>query len=80
SKPLLYGVSAESAYTNLINAYNQASLNGVLFAPIKQNSLSTYTTQKALDGLFIKVAEEEKKIRQDPKHRINDILKRVFGS
>lgn len=79
-KPLLYGVSAESAYTNLINGYNKASLNGVLFAPIKQNSLSTYTTQRALEGLFVKVADEERKIRQDPKHRINDILKRVFGS
>jgi hypothetical protein len=41
--------------------------------------LATYTTQKALDGLFVKVAIEETKIRQDVSHRINDILKRVFG-
>ncbi|MBC7383283.1 MAG: DUF4197 domain-containing protein [Bacteroidia bacterium] len=80
SKPLVLGVSAETAYTQLIDGYNKASLNGVLFEPIKQNSLSAYTTQKALDGLFIKVADEERKIRQDPMHRISEILRRVFGS
>ncbi|MBP6610708.1 MAG: DUF4197 family protein, partial [Paludibacter sp.] len=36
-------------------------------------------TQKALDALFVKVAEEEKAIRTDPVARINEILKRVFG-
>lgn len=79
SKPLVLGISAETAYKNLVEGYNTASLNGILFQPIKQNSLATYTTQKALDGLFLKVAVEETKIRQDASHRINDILKRVFG-
>ena len=79
SKPLVLGISAESAYKSLIDGYNTASLNGLLFQQIKQNSLATYTTQKALDGLFLKVANEETKIRQDASHRINDILKRVFG-
>lgn len=79
SKPLVLGVSAETAYQKLIDGYNLASLNGVLWQPIKQNSLSAYTTQKALDGLFIKVADEEKLIRQDPLHRVTDILVRVFG-
>lgn len=79
SKPLVLGISAESAYKSLIDGYNTASLNGLLFQQIKQNSLATYTTQKALDGLFLKVANEEIKIRQDASHRINDILKRVFG-
>jgi hypothetical protein len=79
SKPLVLGISAESAYKSLIDGYNKASMNGLLFQQIKQNSLATYTTQKALDGLFLKVANEETKIRQDVSHRINDILKRVFG-
>jgi hypothetical protein len=34
----------------------------------------------ALDGLFLMVAEEEKKIRQDPVARTTDLLKKVFGS
>jgi hypothetical protein len=39
-----------------------------------------YVTQKALDGLFFIVAEEEKKIRRDPIGRTTDILRKVFGS
>jgi hypothetical protein len=79
SKPLVMGYSAEKSYQTLIDAYNLASLNGVLFAPIKQNSLSTYATQKALDGLFLKLEEQEKLIRQNPLHQVTDILRRVFG-
>jgi hypothetical protein len=42
-------------------------------------NLETYVTQKALDGLFQVVAEEERKIRRDPAARVTDILKTVFG-
>jgi hypothetical protein len=41
--------------------------------------LDKYVTDKALDGLFIMLAEEEKKIRQDPAARVTDLLKEVFG-
>jgi hypothetical protein len=41
--------------------------------------LSAYVTQKALQGVFYYVAEEEKKIRKDPAARVSDILKKVFG-
>jgi hypothetical protein len=44
------------------------------------NDLDGYVTQKALDGLFFMVAEEEKKIRKDPIGRTTDLLKKVFGS
>ena len=40
--------------------------------------LDEYLTQKALDGLFLKIAEEEKHIRTDPLARVSDLLKRVF--
>ncbi len=79
SKPLVLGYSAESAYQKLIDAYNLTSLGGSLWQQIKQNSLATYTTQKALDGLFLKVGQEEEKIRKDPFHQVTEILKRVFG-
>lgn len=42
--------------------------------------LPGYVTDKALYGMFIQVAEEEKKIRKDPAARVSDILKKVFGS
>ena len=40
--------------------------------------LEKYVTNKALDGLFIQVAKEELKIRQDPMARTSDLLKKVF--
>lgn len=41
--------------------------------------LDGYVTQKALDGLFFMVAEEEKKIRKDPIGRTTSLLQKVFG-
>jgi hypothetical protein len=42
--------------------------------------LSGYVTDKALSGLFLQVALEEQKIRKDPAARVNDVLRKVFGS
>jgi hypothetical protein len=41
--------------------------------------LDGYVTQKALDGLYLMVAEEEKKIRKDPVGTGSSIIRRVFG-
>lgn len=76
TKPLVAGVSAESAYANLISAYNAIPL----VDDITTNSLSTHVTTKALDGLFLKVAMQEKNIRKDPVAQVTDLLKKVFGS
>jgi Protein of unknown function (DUF4197) len=42
--------------------------------------LDGYVTRKALDGLFIKIADEEKRIRENPLARTTDLLKKVFGA
>lgn len=42
--------------------------------------LDAYVTTKALDGLFLMVAEEEKRIRENPASRTTALLKKVFGS
>lgn len=41
--------------------------------------LTAYVTERALNGLFITIAEEENKIRTNPAARVSDILKKVFG-
>jgi hypothetical protein len=41
--------------------------------------LTEYVTQKALDGLFIMVAKEELKIRENAGSRSTDLLQKVFG-
>lgn len=79
SKPIVFNASAASLYTDLVDLYNDASLNGILWPKITQNTLGDYVTSKALTGLFHKVAVEEGKIRNDVSHRVNDILKKVFG-
>jgi len=79
SKPLVGNTSAESAYTSMINTYNDASLNGVLFPKITQNTLSKYVTEKALKGLFHKVGVEEQKIRNDVSHQVSEVLKKTFA-
>lgn len=44
------------------------------------SDIDGYVTQKALDGLFLLVADEEKKIRRDPLGQTSKILRVVFGS
>jgi hypothetical protein len=41
-------------------------------------NLDDYVTNKALDGLFHMIGEEEKKIRTDPKARVTELLEKVF--
>jgi hypothetical protein len=79
SKPLVAGLSAEETYSNLIDAYNTASVNGFLFDKVTTNSLSEHVTTKGLNGLFLKVSEQEKNIRKDPLAQVTDLLKKVFG-
>ena len=42
--------------------------------------IDSYVTDKAVSGLFVMIAEEEKKIRDNPAERTTEILKKVFGA
>ena len=48
------------------------------FMKAESLDLDRYVTNKALDGLFYMIAQEEKKIRTDPAARITELLKKVF--
>lgn len=61
-------------YSDLVNTYNKLPLVQKVNPDLKQ-----YATQKAIDGLFVLISQEERKIRKDPMARVNDILKKVFG-
>ena len=43
-------------------------------------NIQHYVTGKALDGLYLMIGEEERKIRRDPVGTGSAILKKVFGS
>jgi hypothetical protein len=67
---------------DLAAKYNSYAEQGAKFGVIRKEhaNLDNYVTQKALDGLFLMVAEEEKKIRANPVGAGSDLLKRVFGA
>jgi len=79
SKPIVRQAMGEVGVTKSYQDLEQ-SARSVPFAGAFSFDLDQYVTDKALDGLFLMVAEEEKKIRQDPVARTTDLLKKVFGS
>jgi len=66
----------------LAEAYDQFAERGRRFGLVRDEdtNLERYITRKALDGLFLVMAEEEKKIRQDPVGTASSIIKKVFGA
>jgi hypothetical protein len=82
-KDLAGGISTKESWDSLTGKYNRVA-NSVAgeFAGLKpvNTELEDYLTRKALDGLFLKIAAEEKQIRENPAARVNSLLKRVFGS
>ncbi|GAA4402740.1 DUF4197 domain-containing protein [Quisquiliibacterium transsilvanicum] len=67
-------VGATRAYKDMISRYEKVPLAGS-----QSLDLDHYVTEKALDGLFLMVGEEEKKIRTNPLARSTELLKSVFG-
>jgi hypothetical protein len=65
----------------LVEKYNRVAGKAAGYGLIKkeQASIQSYVTEKALDGLFLTIAEEEQKIRKDPVATGSAILKKVFG-
>ncbi len=82
NKDLVGSISTAEAWNDLTGAWNKFanSMVGKIggYEPVSVN-LEDFLTRRALDGLFLKIAEEEKQIRKDPVSRVTDILKKVFG-
>lgn len=81
-KPLVGNISTKETWNTLSTGYNSIASSPIgMIAGLKtfDVSLEQYVTQKALDALFIKVAEEEKAIRTNPVARVTTLLQRVFG-
>ena len=75
-------VKASTKKLQLAEQYNQfagkAASSGLIDK--KDADLDSYVTQKAMDGLFLMIAEEEKKLRANPVGAGSDLLKKVFGA
>lgn len=72
-KASLDKVGATQKWALMMNAYNKIPM-------VKKVNpdLVDYATNKAIDGLFIKVAKEELEIRKNPSARTSDLLRKVF--
>lgn len=78
AKDAIDKVELTKVWEPLVKAYNTAT---ILTGKKEVNpKLEEYVTTKAISGLFTLMETEEKKIRENPAARVNDILKKVFGS
>ena len=77
-KPIVNQAMSEVGVTQAYKSVDR-KIRALPFTKSLSFDLDEYVTDKALDGLFAMLAEEEKKIRQDPAARVTDLLKKVFA-
>jgi hypothetical protein len=69
-------VNATKYWATVFDAYNQLPTTFKKVNP----DLTAYVTERALNGVFVYIAEEEAKIRMNPAARVTDLLKKVFSN
>lgn len=73
-------IEASLKKTNATNYWNDVFTNYNRVSTKKVNTdLTAYVTQRAMEGIFYSVAQEEQKIRKDPAAQVTGLLKKVFG-
>ena len=79
--PIVQGATAKTGVTG---SYKQMMSKVptalTAFLGTDATDLDAYVTRKSLDGLFLKIADEEKNIRENPVARTTDLLQKVFGA
>lgn len=75
-------VKASTKKLQLAEQYNNFAGKAASAGLIEQKDadIDGYVTQKAMDGLFLMIAEEEKKLRSNPLEAGSGLLKKVFGA
>ena len=74
-------VTKATSKVGLAEKYNNLAGRGAQLGLVdaKQAKIENYVTQKALDGLFLMIAEQEKAIRKDPVGTATGMAQKVFG-
>ncbi len=75
-------VKQAMAKVKLAEKYDQFAGKAAKYGLVREEDaqLENYVTQKALDGLYLMIAEEEKAIRNDPAGAAGKLAKKVFGA
>jgi hypothetical protein len=77
--PVVKGITDRSGLSGKYNA-TMAQVSKFNLVPEQQATVESYVTQRALDGLYTMIGEEEKAIRRDPVSAGSAIISKVFGS
>lgn len=79
-RPVVQGsldkVDATKYWRDIMTIYNKLPTVRNKINP----DLTAYVTERALNGLFVTIADEENKIRSNPGARVTDLLRKVFGN
>ena len=75
-------VTKATEKVGLLNKYNEFAGKAASFGLVKKEdaNIQQYVTGKSLDGLYLIIGEEEKKIRRNPVSTGSAILQKVFGT
>ncbi|MBK6638898.1 MAG: DUF4197 domain-containing protein [Rhodocyclaceae bacterium] len=75
-------VKSATQKVQLADQYNQFAGMGVKYGLLdaKDANLDNYVTAKAIDGLFLMIAEKEKELRANPMEAGSAMLKKIFGA
>lgn len=75
-------VASQTAKVKLAGLYDQYVGKAAQFGLVKESdaNLDDYVTNKALDGLFLEIADEERAIRTDPVGQASSLIKKVFSA
>jgi len=66
-------VEVTKYWTPLVKSYN-----AIPFTKAINTDLEDYVTDKAIEGLFVLIANQEKEIRNNPEARVSALLQKVF--
>ena len=75
-------VTTATARVQLADKYNRIAgkASGMGLMKAEDANIQRYVTGKSLDGLYLVIGDEERKIRQDPMGSGSAILQKVFGA
>jgi len=80
--PIVAAATERTGVTSAYKRFMAGGAGGLLsrFVGGENLDIDRYVTERALDGLFLKLAEQERLIREDPAARSTELLQKVFGA
>lgn len=80
--PIVQKATAQTGVTASYKQMTDRASGGLFGSVVKAQApdLDGYVTQKAMDGLFLMISEEERRIRENPAARTTELLQKVFGA